>query len=570
MSNSKYSLYELAKANIHFQASEWEKLGDRLFLIGKEILSSRIIDEVAGTLDHICENSTRILDSSWLYFALDSFYCRRKYCPDSEIKISGSPSIDVPAGLDGIALWSDSVSESDSLLVNVAQGKIIPWENDCLISSYRVAKTSRSHGAKLRFLKLSEQFISICRKLRLISRPRIGILGLHHLVTRDTFGRLVCFMLRGGAVFGEYFKHDETAFPINIEKRNSLRQALVDLLITHQYRFGLDSNEILALASYLSIGAPVSHFEGRHENWRVAHKVGSIMTDYCEIFTAIGLYYSTYQNFLLGVIKQRGGEIVGIQHGGYYGYMKNMVFHESVEMQCSDRWLSWGWNRQPSSKRIYRAQLEPIGSHYLFDLNRKRVALVEGHEILTDRVLFCATDFPRRMVRMDSPLTSQYMSENIWPYSVDVMVNWLKRFNLSLDLKPYAGFFSEGADSEYIAIIKEACKINNVPIRFVNSSIPARHLMPKYKFILWDTIGTGFFESIAMGCCTLLVPAASICPIMTDGLALSEEFYLSENLDSESSFQDKYRNAMNLNHLFVDRYGKQAECDFFTFLKTQM
>jgi putative transferase (TIGR04331 family) len=57
----------------------------------------------------------------------------------------------------------------------------------------------------------------------------------------------------------------------------------------------------------------------------------------------------TRGRFVVAVAKSKGIKIIGMQHGGYYGYMHDMHYAIAQEYRDIDILISWGWSRLPEN-----------------------------------------------------------------------------------------------------------------------------------------------------------------------------------------------------------------------------
>ena len=95
--------------------------------------------------------------------------------------------------------------------------------------------------------------------------------------------------------------------------------------------------------------------------------------------------------FLGMALKSKGGKIVGIQHGGYYGYVESLANICETEYAFYDFFLTWGWkefdNGMPFSKAIslpsIRLSEKPINFKNkikMFEVNeRLKILFMSSH-----------------------------------------------------------------------------------------------------------------------------------------------------------------------------------------------
>ena len=67
------------------------------------------------------------------------------------------------------------------------------------------------------------------------------------------------------------------------------------------------------------------------------------------IYTSIGLYFDEGFKFWAAEMVEQGIKLVSSQHGGHYGNCL-ISTKEDHEIACSDRYISWGWKKENTSK----------------------------------------------------------------------------------------------------------------------------------------------------------------------------------------------------------------------------
>ena len=69
--------------------------------------------------------------------------------------------------------------------------------------------------------------------------------------------------------------------------------------------------------------------------------------------------------FIIAAAKERNMKIVGMQHGGYYGYINDN--HQAVEFEYRDLdiYISWGWSKLPDYKFLQNLKIVKLPSPWL-------------------------------------------------------------------------------------------------------------------------------------------------------------------------------------------------------------
>lgn len=67
------------------------------------------------------------------------------------------------------------------------------------------------------------------------------------------------------------------------------------------------------------------------------------------LVSALGFERSPYYAALADRLARRGGRVIGLQHGGFYGQTEP-TFYERIENEVSDLYCTWGYQQQPSQR----------------------------------------------------------------------------------------------------------------------------------------------------------------------------------------------------------------------------
>jgi len=122
---------------------------------------------------------------------------------------------------------------------------------------------------------------------------------------------------------------------INRESRNKL-----------ELSFAKNSFETL-LEKIIPLQIPIIYVEGYSEMHGKAMKAFPLSPKL--IFSSIGLYFHEGFKFWAAEMAEQGIKLVYSQHGGHYGNCL-ISTREDHEIACSDYFISWGWNKENTSK----------------------------------------------------------------------------------------------------------------------------------------------------------------------------------------------------------------------------
>ena len=206
--------------------------------------------------------------------------------------------------------------------------------------------------------------------------------------------------------------------------------------------------------------------------------------------------------FIIMAAKDRGVKIIGMQHGGYFGYINDL--HQTVEYEYRDLdiFISWGWNKLPNYNLLQNLKVVELPSPWLSE----RRKYWKSEKYINNKkfdVLFMPSGVKR------FPLTLQGATGPRIDIINDVSLNIKDTFdalilnNISLLFKPYDDLTSKLLIK---TLHKLSCKYGdkyNIVDR-VDKGF-TRELISSSGLILWNQPGTGFLECLTAGIPTMVL-----------------------------------------------------------------
>jgi len=198
--------------------------------------------------------------------------------------------------------------------------------------------------------------------------------------------------------------------------------------------------------------------------------------------------------FIIAAAKERNMKIIGIQHGGYYGYINDM--HQTVEYEYRDLdiFISWGWEKLPEYKFLQNLKVISLPSPWLSERRKYWKAEKYKNNKKYD-VLFMPSGVKK------IPLTNQGATGPRIDIINDLSLNIKNVFdvlipnNISLLFKPYD---NETLDVLSNTLYNLGCKYGNNYniVKKVDKGFSIELLLSS-SMVLWNQPGTGFLECIS-------------------------------------------------------------------------
>jgi hypothetical protein len=533
------------RADIAAKVLENSRLANICFELGAQILKKRCIEIALGV--SASQDDQSLIDQSWLQFALQHATLSLQGC--QSLEDDRFVSLQPPVSLEDCPEWhTNNKSVSEFLRSNVSTQNIPKEEAEILLP-----KKLPFRARIVAWLTLFMNFVQLY--VFKIKTTTVTVSLYNNETSR--FWRLSWrkYRLNGWIPLDDIQFLDRRPTIIDFVLRDRFQAEILKVLL--EGRLSLPGISSEKLASFLSKAIPVSHFEQRLMNFKSAVNIAKKIPVE-RLVQATALYYSSSASFLIAAYKSQGTKIIGIQHGGYYGYQTSHQYALAVEAVGCDKFISWGWTNWNYVNPILDAKIPckvlPIGSFHLQKCRKIAPKLRRRRE--TKNVLLCISGgiFDER-IRSDFVVDRKLAKEYMWQDNFSVLAAFAKKYNLKVDVKV--------TPSQWREEMLESLKANfdGMDLRFeiFNKNNAAWKHFHKYDLILWDTIGTGFFESVQMGYPTLLLPSADYVPLRSDKDYISEKFFAKTLLSESLDIQETFEAALRESSLFLETFGKAAE-----------
>jgi hypothetical protein len=540
-------------SKVQLRTTEVAPALDAIFDIGQTILASRVIDEISGSRTSIAYREAEVLDRAWIFFALQSFFSKNLPWIMSTPLPSGKYSTPVPAAPELIPAWNREAFFGDDVLKSVARNQNTDTSK-VIRSLTRMSPIAQPITFRRRIRAPLKSTLDKLHSFADSTLPTTTLItDPYNLIYRLAPLEMIALRRRGVSIQLSARWNIQPADSVNHGMRQILLLAIRDIATNELIRLGYNSGVADRLSLYLTAAAPTTHIENRRKNWAIAQKATN--RNLKKVFSATGLYYSGSSQFTMATARSRGAELIGVQHGGYYGYSANHMYVHSVELQANDRFISWGFQDYLKiTHRPITTKITPSGSTYLRQI-RKSTA---GNDLsIGSRILFAPNSPTNRPCRLDGITSADEFEAYVWPYENDLIAKWCARFDLKLATKWYIHF----PNSMRTQDLKRKCEESSVEFKEINTHSPAVRLLRDYDFALWDSIGTGFFESIAAGKPTFLTPGARVTPVLAEGLSVSDLFFIDHE-SLHSNLHERFQCALEESQDFLDTYGKVSTTSF--------
>lgn len=234
------------------------------------------------------------------------------------------------------------------------------------------------------------------------------------------------------------------------------------------------------LRNFINWTLPVSLFEeyhGRRQTaitWLNRKKIETM-------FVSNNFWANDTLKFLLAEVKERGGRIIGRQHGGGYGHYV-IAPCEKVEREIFDSFVTWGWT---DDKRCSTIPLPDPRLSNLANIHNKK----------TKNILFMGSHAPMYMFRYQSYWVPEFVYSKYYSMKQMFFEGLKESAKKSILYRPYV--------CDYGWNEKEKIKEMLPYVRFATSSSLINYMRDS-SIVVIDHPSTSFLEALVVNIPTIL------------------------------------------------------------------
>jgi len=230
------------------------------------------------------------------------------------------------------------------------------------------------------------------------------------------------------------------------------------------------------------------------------------------------------ERILAAEVKRRGGQVIGIQHGGGYGNFVNCMA-ERVERSIFDYFITWGWEDKSLCPTI------PLPSPYLS-------ILMDTHKKKSDDIIYIGTHGALYMFCYQSYYIPEYVHNKYYNLKKIFFNGLCAMARKRLLYRPYPHEYGWNEKARVRDIMPE--------VRFSGSYkaiLEIRHC----SLVVIDHPATSLLEALRMNVPTILFWDDAQCPMRSEA-----QPYFQLLVDAGILYYDASRAARKVNEIFND------------------
>ena len=259
------------------------------------------------------------------------------------------------------------------------------------------------------------------------------------------------------------------------------------------------------LIKFIAKAFPLQFMENLNDNYT---KAQAALRPFTRKALISGSFSDTRSILIIAAAKAKKFKIITIQHGGHYGYFKDVSDILEGEWALTDQFITWGWKKLPSHLALKSMSIFILPSPWLSERKKLWKNLVIGNEKPFDllwmpQMMKSHSASPRggSSIRLD--VIREFSKEMI------DFVSLTSKEKIKIYCKPYNRLTKFLMKKTY----QRLSKIGGSNFEYANHFDKGLHydLINKAHLALWDQPGTGFLECISCGIPTMVLWTRLYC-----------------------------------------------------------
>ncbi|GEM_PF-1936362 len=212
------------------------------------------------------------------------------------------------------------------------------------------------------------------------------------------------------------------------------------------------------------------------------------------------LGFHTQAAYLVAGARMLNMPVIGMQHGGHYGYSEEHTGAYEGEYACCDGFITWGWSRLPEHPALTRQKAIALPCPWLSVRRQQWGKLLSAQDRLPHGKPFDVLLMPNKVYPFPPAPSGSHATVNHLPafaQELRSLVHALSSAGLKVLHKPYNPITTQLLSDTFQSLEE----ISNGLYR--NASTLDKGLTPELLrqcgMVVWDQPGTGFLECLTAG-----------------------------------------------------------------------
>ena len=290
-------------------------------------------------------------------------------------------------------------------------------------------------------------------------------------------------------------------FTMDLIKTKSVLKALKD------FSFSPKQIDIIfrLLLKFIANSFPIQFMENLNNNYAESQK---LLIPFSSKYLFASSFSDTRSILIIAAAKANNFNIVGVQHGGHYGYFKDVSSILENELPYVDHFLTWGWKKLPRHLALKSIDTSVLPSPWLSERREFFKNIKVGGDksfdiIWMPQMMKPHSASPRGISSIRLDVIQEFSEE---------MINFA-----SLASKEKIKIYCKPYNYETTFLMKKTYQqlsdIGGINFQYANNFDKglSHGLINKGHLFFWDQPSTGFLECLACGIPTMVLWTRLFC-----------------------------------------------------------
>lgn len=259
------------------------------------------------------------------------------------------------------------------------------------------------------------------------------------------------------------------------------------------------------LIKFIAKAFPLQFMENLNDNYT---KAQAALRPFTRKALISGSFSDTRSILIIAAAKAKKFKIITIQHGGHYGYFKDVAGILEEEWALTDQFITWGWKKLPSHLALKSMDTSILPSPWLSERREFFKDIKVGGDKLFDVIWM-----PQMMkLHSSSPRGSSSIRLDVIQEFSEDMINFASLASKE-KIKIYCKPYNYGTTFLMKKTYQQLSDIGGSNFQYANNFDKglSYELINKGHLFFWDQPGTGFLECLACGIPTMVLWTRLFC-----------------------------------------------------------
>jgi putative transferase (TIGR04331 family) len=418
---------------------------------------------------HRVDNSVRywrILIGPWLRFYIDALYDR--YAHVSDALRTNPDAVSVCLDDEDWVIARDTLQFSELVTEDAFNLQLF-------------SQVFNGLGLKFETRRIPQVVSAVAPEHRLLSAIHSTVSRIVNFLPNDSYVGVLSAALPGSLPVRLFAGAQVRMLPVGVPRISGDTEVIEISARRTLGSFSAQNEFECILAEALPYGVPTLFFEGYR---LAAANAAAYPRRLPRVLLSTDWFFTEGAKFILARASQESVRLLGLQHGGGYGTLRNF-FAETHERAVADKFLVWGWEEQ-DGETLRNVPAPALSAALRRKTHKKREA---------SDIVFATTNHPRYLHRFHSaPVGSQW--NEYWADATSFLLHLDERTRALIRVRLRLPDFGQDRSLRFLAAVPG--------IRFDDSTVDVTQRLLSSRMVVVDHPMTMMLEALRLNVPTVV------------------------------------------------------------------